>query len=110
MLELRDGTRKNDKHLFTHINLHKTKQQVGECIVGTLLVLRRTTGKFRFTRLTMARIGGSHHLPRYIILFASPPGPHPNGILSWDSQMGVPKLPKLGLPRLWGPVTLCVDL
>jgi len=24
--------------------------------------------------------------------------------------MGIPKFPKLGLPRLWGPITLCVDL
>ncbi len=29
MLELQDGTRKNDKHLITHTDLHKTKQQVG---------------------------------------------------------------------------------
>jgi hypothetical protein len=26
------------------------------------------------------------------------------------SQMGVPKFPKLGLPQLWGPITLCADL
>jgi len=26
MLELRDGTRKSDKHLITHTDLHKTKQ------------------------------------------------------------------------------------
>jgi hypothetical protein len=24
--------------------------------------------------------------------------------------MGVPKFPKLGLPRLWGPITLCANL
>ncbi len=29
VLELRDGIRKNEKHLFTHTDLHKTKQQVG---------------------------------------------------------------------------------
>ncbi len=29
VLELRDGIRKNDNHLLTHTNLHKTKQQVG---------------------------------------------------------------------------------
>jgi hypothetical protein len=28
MLELRDGTRKNDKQSLTHMDLHKTKQQV----------------------------------------------------------------------------------
>jgi hypothetical protein len=29
VLELWDGTKKNDKYLITHTNLHKTKQQVG---------------------------------------------------------------------------------
>jgi hypothetical protein len=33
-----------------------------------------------------------------------------NGILSRDSQMGVPKFPKLGLLWLWGCKTLCADL
>jgi hypothetical protein len=56
------------------------------------------------------KLGGSHHLPPYSILCASPQGPHQNGILSQDFQMGVPKLPKLGLPRLWGPITSHVDL
>jgi hypothetical protein len=30
--------------------------------------------------------------------------------LSRDSQMGVLKFPKLGLLRLWGPITLCAEL
>ncbi len=29
MLKFRDGTKKNNKHLITHTDLHKTKQQVG---------------------------------------------------------------------------------
>jgi hypothetical protein len=29
---------------------------------------------------------------------------------SWDSQMGVVRFPKLGLPRLWGHITLRADL
>jgi hypothetical protein len=29
MLELQDGNRKNEKHLFIHTDLYKTKQQVG---------------------------------------------------------------------------------
>ncbi len=28
----------------------------------------------------------------------------------WNSQVGVPKFPKLGLSQLWGPITLCADL
>jgi hypothetical protein len=55
-------------------------------------------------------LGGSHHLPPYSILYAFPRGPHPNGILSWDSQVGVPKFPDSGLPRLWGPITFSPDL
>ncbi len=64
MLELYDGTRKNDKQSLTHTNLHKTKQ-VGQCIVGTLLVLGRTTGKLGrttgklgLTRFTTAQNSG----------------------------------------------------
>ncbi len=53
---------------------------------------------------------GSYHLPPYSIFCACPWGPHPNGILSRDSQVGVSKLSKLGLSILWGPITLCADL
>jgi hypothetical protein len=74
------------------------------------LVLGWATGKFELTRLTTAWIWWSHHFPPYSILCASPWGPHPNGILSWGSQMGIPKFPKLGLLQLWGPITLCANL
>ncbi len=56
------------------------------------------------------RLGGSHHLPPYNILYGWPQGPHPNAFLSRDSHLGIPKLPKLGLLQLWGPITLCADL
>jgi hypothetical protein len=55
------------------------------------------------------RLGGSHHLPPYGILCAFPQGPHPNGILSQDSQMGVLKLPKLGLLQLCEAIILCAN-
>jgi hypothetical protein len=86
------------------------KLQFGQCIVWALLVLGRATSKLGLTRLTIAQTWGTHHFPPYSIFYASPWGPHPNGILSRHSQMGVPKFPKLGLPRVWGPITLCVDL
>ncbi len=54
MLELQDGTKKSDKHLITHIDLHKTKQQVGLCIIRVLLVLGQTTSKLGLIRLTTA--------------------------------------------------------
>jgi hypothetical protein len=70
-----------------------------------------TMSKHGLTRFTTARIwGGSHHLPPYNILCAWPWGQHPNVILSWDSQVGVPKLPQLGLSQFWGPITLHADL
>jgi hypothetical protein len=55
-------------------------------------------------------LGGSHHLPPYSILCTSPWGPHLNGFLSRDSQVGVPKSPRLGLLQLWGTITLHADL
>jgi len=56
------------------------------------------------------KLRGSHHLPPYNILCGCPWGSHPNGFLSQVSQVGVLKLPKLGFPWLWGPITLHADL
>ncbi len=55
-------------------------------------------------------IGGSHHLPPYSILCVAPPRPRPNGYLSWDSQSGVPKLSRFGLPGLWAFIISHSDL
>jgi hypothetical protein len=49
--------------------------------------------------------GGSHHLPPYSILYASPPHLHLNGTFSRDSQSGIPKLSRFGLPGLWAFIT-----
>jgi len=46
-----------------------------------------------------------HHLPPYNILCVSPPHLHPNGTFSRDSQSGVPKLFRFGLPGLWAFIT-----
>jgi hypothetical protein len=67
-------------------------------------------GKLELTKFTTSRTWGKPPLPLYNILCASPRDPHPNGILSRDSQMGVPKFPNLGLPQLWGPIILCSNL
>ncbi len=48
---------------------------------------------------------GSHHLPPYNILCVAPPRPHPSGSLSRDSQSGVSKLSRFGLPGLWAIIT-----
>jgi len=73
-------------------------------MVGAPLVLGRAMGNLD------TQTWGSHHLPLYSILYGRPQGPHPNGFLSQDSQVGVPKLPKLGFPRLWGHITLQENL
>jgi len=74
------------------------------------LVLRWATGNSDSQDSPQPGLGGSHHLPPYSILCASPRGSHPNGFLSQDSQVGIPKLLKLGFPWLWGTITLCANL
>jgi len=56
------------------------------------------------------KLGGSHHLPPYSILCITPRRLHPNGTFSQDSQGGVPKLSRVGLPGLWASITSCSDL
>jgi hypothetical protein len=55
-------------------------------------------------------LGGSHHLPPYSILCVCPRRLHPNGFLSRDSQSGVSKLSRFGLPRIWATITFHLDL
>jgi hypothetical protein len=54
-------------------------------------------------------LGEATTFPPYNILCVWPQGQHLNVILFRDSQVGVPKFPKLGLLWLWRPITLCVD-
>jgi len=53
---------------------------------------------------------GSHHLPPYSILYIASQHPHPNGFYSQDSQGGVLKLSRFGLPGLWELITPNLDL
>jgi hypothetical protein len=55
-------------------------------------------------------LGGSHHLPPYSILCVTLPHLHPNGTFSQDSQNGVPKLSRFGLPGFWEVITPSSDL
>ncbi len=50
-------------------------------------------------------LGGGHHLPPYSIFCVTPREPHPNGTFSRDSQGGVPKLSRVGLPGLWALIS-----
>jgi hypothetical protein len=66
---------------------------------------RTSHGQHRLTWLTTARTWGKPPPSPYSILYASPRHLHPNGFLSRDSQGGVPKLSKFGLPGLWEFIT-----
>ncbi len=73
-------------------------------------MLGRATGTPNTQDSPRPGLGGSHHLPPYSILCASPREPHPNGFLSRDSQVGVPKLHQPRVPQLWGRITSYADL
>jgi hypothetical protein len=55
-------------------------------------------------------LGEATTFPLYNILYISSRGPHPNGILSRNSQVGVSEFPQLGFPQLWGPILLRANL
>jgi hypothetical protein len=106
VLELRDGTKKSDKQL---IHSHEPAQNQTTSLLmpcWSTLVLGGAKGDLDLTRLTLPGLGRSHHFPPDSILCASPQGPYSNGIF----VSRVPKLPKLELPQLCGPITLCADL
>jgi hypothetical protein len=68
-------------------------------------MLRQATSNTDSLDSPQPGLEGSHHLPPYSILYASPQHLHPNGFLSRDSQGGVPKLSRFGLPGLWELIT-----
>jgi hypothetical protein len=87
------------------------KQHVGYCIVWALLGARTSHGQTRTHKTHHGpNLGEATTFPLIVYYVPLPQGPHPNGILSRDSQMRVPKFPKLGLSQLWGPITWCEDL
>jgi len=71
---------------------------------------RRAIGNMDTQNSPRPGLGGSHHLPPYSILYTSPQDSHPNDFLFQDSQLGVSKLLRLGLLRLWGAIILRADL
>ncbi len=73
-------------------------------------MLGRATGNTDTQDSPRPGLGGSHHLPPYSILCDSPRRPHPNGFLSRDSRVRVPKSRQRGLPRLRGRITSCANL
>ncbi len=76
---------------------------------GTPLVLGQAMGNSRLTRLTTAQTWRKPPPSPYSILYITQWHPHPNGFLSRDSQGGVPKLSRFGLPGLCEFITICSD-
>jgi hypothetical protein len=95
---------------ITHTDLHKPNNKLVSVWLEHFWCTDKPQANTNSQDSPRPRFGGSHHLPPYSIFYAWPWGQHPNVILSKDSQVGAPKFPKLVLPRLWGPITLCVDL
>jgi len=73
-------------------------------------MLGQATGNTNSLDSSQPGFGGSHHLPPYSILYVAPRHPHPNGFYSQDSQGGVSKLSRFGLPGLWELITPSSDL
>jgi hypothetical protein len=93
MLELWNGTRKNDKHqLLTRTYIKPNTSWLVHS--SSTIDVKASQGQLEFTRLC-----------------AYPWDRHLNDILSQDySQVGVSKNPKLGLQWLWGCITFCANL
>jgi hypothetical protein len=73
-------------------------------------VLGQATGNTNSLDSPWPKLGGSHHLPPYSILYVCPRHLHPNGFLSRHSQKGIPKLSRFDLLGLWELITPNLDL
>ncbi len=92
-----------------HTDLHKPNNKLISVKLEHFLCTNKSWAYTDSQNSPQFELGGSHHLPPYSIICAWPQGQHPNVILLWDSQVGVPKFSKLRLLRLWKPIILCVD-
>ncbi len=97
------------RNLFTHSDLHKPNNKLVNAQFGHCWCYDEPRANSDSQDSPLPRLKGSHHLPLYNILCVSPWGPHLNGILSQDSQVGIMEFPQLGLPQLWGPIILCAN-
>ncbi len=109
-MRLRDRTRKRDKLIHSLATYNKTNHELVSSPLKTFLVLGQVTGNMDSLDSPRPELGGSHHLPPYSILCIALWHSHPNGFYSRDSQGGVPKLSRFGLPGLWELITPVSDL
>ncbi len=73
-------------------------------------MLGRATGNTDTQDSPRPRLGGSHHLPPYSILYASPRGVHPNGFSLPGLPHGSPEILPTGTPGTLKPHNLRADL
>jgi len=104
------GLGKLTSNLITHMDLHKPNNKLVSAQLKHLWCTDESQVDTDSQNSPWLGLGAGHRLPPYSILCAWPQGQHPTVILSWDSQVGVPKFSKLGLLWLWRPITLCADL
>jgi hypothetical protein len=110
VLKLRDYTRKRDK-LFSYLVLHpKSTNKLVRTHSAPFWCWDKPRATLDSLDSPRPRFEGRHHLPPYSIICSSPQRLHPNDTISRDSQGGVSKLSRFGLPRLWAFITSCSDL
>ncbi len=91
------GTRITDKRINCSHGPTQPKQQVGIAWLEHFWSMDSSRAYTDSLDSPWPILGGSHHLPPHIILCTKP---HPNVILSYDSQVGSPKIPKIGIPAI----------
>jgi hypothetical protein len=93
-----------------HKDLHKPNNKLISAWLEHFWCMDKSRASTDSQDSPQPELRGSHHLPPYSILCACPWDQHPNVTLSQDSQVGIPKFPKLGLLQFWRPITLCANL
>jgi hypothetical protein len=73
-------------------------------------VLGKVTSNFGLTRLTTARTRGKPPPPPPHFLCTTPQEWHPNGFLSRNSYVRIPKSLRMGVPQICGTITSSADL
>jgi hypothetical protein len=111
VLELRNGTRKNEKQ-FTHSSKPAQNQQTSWLAQGWSTFGARKSHGRPWTYKTHHGLDSREATTFPHIVYSAPL--RGSGVrmvfFYWDSQMGVPKSPRLEVPQLCGITTSCADL
>ncbi len=102
--KLRDYTRKRSSYLVT--NLHPNQHELVRIHSACIWCWDKPRANSDSHDTSRPRLGRCHHHTPCSILCIHPREWHPNGSFSRDSQSGVLKLSRVGLPGLWDFGTL----